>query len=252
MSQYHFLLGGQDLEMLEIRALLESHQQSFTDKKLGWGASIDAYQSIIAAQPDWHFVGIELTVAPTSKLPRFYTEIDHHNEKVHLPSSIEQIAQLLGVELTRYQQLVAANDRGYKPAMRAMGASEEEIQHIRRLDRQAQGVTDEMERLAEASLQDARMIKGILVLKTPLDKFSPIVDRIEEKKILIYNENILNYYGKGIDLLAKKYKNLIAQKKAYYGGGDSGYFGIAKGVFSTDELTKVVQNIIDYVSENPS
>ena len=72
--------------------------------------------------------------------PTPYTDIDHHNERDHEPASIVQVAELLGVALTRREQLVAANDRGYIPALRAAGATDAEVADIRRADRAAQGV----------------------------------------------------------------------------------------------------------------
>lgn len=247
LPNYHFLLGGYDLEMIEIRRLLEDNRQLFTDKKLSWGASLEDYQDVTEAQSDHHFVGIELTVRDTMLIPARYFEIDHHNEKSYLPASIEQVAELLNITLTRHQQLVAANDRGYIPAMRAMGASETEIKHIRRLDRKAQGVTDEMEAQAEESVQKAIHKQGVLVVETPLDKFSPIVDRLNTKKLLIYNFITLNYYGEGVKQLSEVFKDLISAKKAYYGGGDSGFIGTVAGAFSETELNQIIETILNHV-----
>ncbi|PHK32825.1 hypothetical protein VF13_38625, partial [Nostoc linckia z16] len=126
---YYFLLGGHDLEMLTIRALLEEQRIPFSDRSLPWGASWTDYQDVIELidQEDQLVVGVELGGAKPSKA----LLIDHHNEKAHLPSSLEQAATLLGVPLSRYQQLVSANDKGYIPAMRAIGATQAEIDHIR-------------------------------------------------------------------------------------------------------------------------
>ena len=248
---YHFLLGGYDLEMLEIRKILEIHNQPFTDLNLSWGATLDAYQEAIQANPNHVFVGIELVIKDNSVIPQNYIEIDHHNEKAHLPASIEQLASVLGVNLTRHQQLVAANDKGYIPAMRQMGASEDEIEYIRYLDRQAQGVTEEMEQMALSSLKKGRFEHDVFVIETPLDKFSPIVDRLNQNKILIYNHETLNYYGVGINKLAESFKNLIDSQKAYHGGGDSGYFGTVAGAFSQTELNTIISQIIAHVADYP-
>ena len=76
-------------------------------------------------------IGIELTKNIES--PAEYITIDHHNENSDKPSSIEQIAELLNIELNFEQQLIAANDRGYIPEMIKMGASQEKISEIRKL-----------------------------------------------------------------------------------------------------------------------
>jgi len=145
MNQYRFLLGGYDLEMVTIRQLLEEHNYIFHDNHLAWGACLSAYKDILNNEE--HFVGIELI--EDIELPANYTGIDHHNENNDRPSAIEQVAELLGIELSRYQQLVAANDRGYITAMKAAGASNQDIEEIRRKDRAAQGVTEMDELLAE-------------------------------------------------------------------------------------------------------
>ena len=70
-------------------------------------------------------VGIELTedIVP----PPTYIRIDHHNELSDRPAAIVQVAALFGVELDRWQLLVAANDARYIPGMLEMGATDEEI-----------------------------------------------------------------------------------------------------------------------------
>lgn len=249
---YHFLLGGHDLEMIEIRRILEVNNIAFTDNNLAWGAALDDYKAILTQHPDKHYVGVELAIKDASVIPKNYIEIDHHNDKTYLPASIEQIAELLNISLSRYQQLIAANDRGYIPAMKEMGASDEVIQQIRQLDRKAQGVTEEMEQLALESLSNARLEKDVVVIKTPLDKFSPIVDRVETKKLLIYNSKTLNYYGNGVKQLTIIFNNLIKKKKAYHGGGDKGFFGTVVGAFSETELNNLIQEILKNVTENNS
>ena len=45
MSDKLFLLGGQDLEMLEIKKLLERENIAYKDKNLKWGAKLSDYQN---------------------------------------------------------------------------------------------------------------------------------------------------------------------------------------------------------------
>jgi hypothetical protein len=148
-TPFVFLLGGHDLEMLTIKQLLIangfSEEKNIADLNLKWGAKLSEYQNLF--NDDQTFVGIELIqdIDP----PPHYLNIDHHNENANKPSSIEQVAELVGIELTREQQLIAANDKGFIPAMEIFGATHEEIADIRRRDRKAQGVTKEDERLGE-------------------------------------------------------------------------------------------------------
>ena len=75
-----FLLGGHDLEMTEIKNLLQQSNQLFHDRKLSWGAKLSDYADVFNDQT--HFVGIELLedIAP----PKHYTRIDHHGDIDHL------------------------------------------------------------------------------------------------------------------------------------------------------------------------
>lgn len=209
---HFFLLGGHDLEMLTIRALLEEHQVPFMDRNLLWGATWSDYQDVIDRfdQEAETLVGIELS----GEKPEWALLIDHHNELSHLPSSIEQVATLLGVELSRHQQLVAANDKGYIPAMQRLGATEEEIATIRRLDRQAQGVTEEMGRIAEQDLRLINTRNGVTIVHTNLPKFSPIADRLQVPRLLIYSPSELTYYGAGAAALATAFADEVAAGRA--------------------------------------
>lgn len=148
-TSYVFLLGGHDLEMAEISRILDKYGILYHDNNLGWNnAKLSSYSELFNNND--RFVGIELTtdIAP----PKNYLLIDHHNENVGKPSAIEQVAELLGIELTREQQLIAANDKGFIPAMEALGATPKEIAEIRRLDQIFKGETIENERLQEQTI----------------------------------------------------------------------------------------------------
>ncbi len=231
--QLIFLLGGNDLEMEEIRRLLKEQgyrevdisnykvaEKGYTDKQLSWGASVTDYEEFF--DYPGNIYGIELSEPPGWKKPANYIRIDHHNELSHLPANSEQIAEILGVELTRRQKLVAANDKGCIPAMKEMGATDEEIAQIRRADRNAQGVTDEHERLAEISIdKHLEWEDGIAVIKSLTEKFSPIADRMSGKtnRLLVQTDAELVYFGEGAAKIAEKYNELIKEGKAYSGGG---------------------------------
>jgi len=243
--QYFFLLGGYDLEMLEIKKILDSKGELYLDKNLQWGAKLSHYQDDLD-RTDIQYVGIELIedIVP----PKNYLAIDHHNERSHEPASIEQLAKLLNIQLNRYQQLVAANDKGYIPAMQEMGATDIEIQQVRRADRHAQGVTPEMEIQAKKDLGNRKAKKGVILIKTQLTKFSPIVDRINAKRLLVYNEETLCYYGQHAQDLSKLYPDLIKEQKAYSGGGKDGFWGIASGFFNSIEIEGFVKKIVQFVN----
>lgn len=239
-----FLLGGHDLEMLEIRHLLETHNVRFEDKGLNWSnARLSAYSDIIAAMPEADFYGVELQ--EDYPLPEHYTRIDHHNDYSGRPAAILQVARLLDVVPDRHLQLVAANDAGYIPAMQALGATDAEIADIRRQDRSAQGVTEDDERKAEKSIAEGLAVCGdLMVVHAQTSCFSSICDRLFPcRRLIVFTDEEWTYYGDGKDELVKMLSEDIARKRVYHGGGDSGYIGAAKGAFTPQQILDFVNTI---------
>ena len=236
-----FLLGGNDLEMQEIEKLLLKNGKHFINKNLSWGATLNRYINLLNNTGTYYGIELIEDVPP----PKNYISIDHHNEKQNEKSSLEQVADILNVKLDRYQTLVALNDKGYIPAMEAFGATEVEIELIRKRDRFAQGVTHEDEILAEASFLNVALIDGIYTIKAQTDKFSPIIDRCYKKyeNVLIYNDKKFVYYGKGIKKLVNKYKKEIKNKKFYF-GGNYGFFGVGEGKYSSEELKNLKKKLL--------
>lgn len=240
----HFLLGGYDLEMLTIKQLLQKTGEKFSDRKLGWGAKLSDYRDIL--NDDEHFYAIELEIDITP--PKHFTLIDHHNALQDNPSSLEQILTLLDYPMNRFYQLVALNDKGYIPALEEFGATAKEIANIRELDRKAQGVSEEDEKLAVESIKSAKSIGRVTIIKALTDKFSPIIDRLYKRNVIIYTDKKLTYYGEGIRELVDRYSNLIETKRAYYGGG-FGFFGIAEGSFGKKEIEDLVDEIVEIINK---
>lgn len=226
-----FLLGGHDLEMAEIRRIVNECGIECKDHDLEWNnAKLSAYSNSLDETNI--FVGVELV----SDIPQTknYIHIDHHNENSNENSSIEQVIELLhnraGIEvkMTRDIQLIAENDKGYIPAMLKIGATKEEVEDIRQRDRKAQGVTEKDEILADESIRNnLKVEEGITIVKSLTSKFSTITDRLFPfDKLLIYTDEELTYYGKGANKLNLLFPKLSDENKIYYGGGEDGYFGI--------------------------
>jgi hypothetical protein len=240
-----FLLGGHDLEMAEIRKILIERGIPYHDRNLEWkNANLSAYADVLNSES--HFVGIELRTDIDP--PANYQLIDHHNENADKPSALEQVAKLFGINLTRDQQLIAANDKGFIPAMEAMGATKEEIEEIRRRDREAQGVTEEDERLGELSIRENLTNEmGITIVESLTSKFSAITDRLYPcSRLLIYTDNELSFYGEGAKFLALSFNDLIKQGKAFSGGTGEGFFGInAEGMASFYSNYSAIQQVLN-------
>lgn len=259
-----FLLGGKDLEMLTIKEILKNNgyldittskdfsgSKCYADLGLKWGAKVIHYQDKGFFDFEGSIYGIELIEPEKWAKPKNYHAIDHHNDREKEKSSIEQVADILNIKLDRHQQLVALNDKGYIPAMEKFGASQEEINKIRFMDRQAQGVTTKDEELAEKSIEENLQKKGsIAIIKSLTSKFSPITDRRygKDEHLIIYNADELNYYGPCKNTIVEYYKELIEKKHAYHGGGDNGYFGILNighlENYFDDIITTIIKIII--------
>lgn len=246
LEDYIFLLGGHDLEMEEIEKILIQNKLNYHDLHLQWGAKLSKYSSFF--DNEHTFVGIELE--QDLNPPLHYIDIDHHNDKAHLPTSIEQTAALLHIELTRFQNLVAANDKGYIPAMKARGATDEEVLTIRKADRAAQGVTEKDEQLAEESIaKHQRKFGNLIYIESLTPKFSPITDNLYPvDKLMISHSGKFVYYGKGVERLAKHYHDLVQEKIIFFGGGNDGFFGVSAGRCSPEEILTLKDEVINFIA----
>ncbi len=243
-----FLLGGQDLEMKTISELLKDHGIPYADHKLHWhNAHASSYKRELEQygnNKEWTIYGIELT--EDTQLPSNYITIDHHGRKSDRPSALEQVAAILGMKLSHFQTLIAINDKLYIPGMIQAGATEAEIQEIRKNDRMAQGITEEEESKAVLSIQNNLTSHGdLIVVHSCTSCFSPICDKLYPyKRLLIYTDEEFTYYGEGVSELQTMFQEAIHENKIYYGGGDKGYLGCDKGSFSKDQIVQLVNKII--------
>ena len=139
--------------------------------------------------------------------------VDHHtygeDDRSNPKSSIEQVAEILGVELTLDEQFVSANDKGYIPAMEKLGAElglsaedlQEIIANIRMRDREMQGVTPEQEAQAQEAVEKLGEIaekREYIQLDLPHSKTSTVTDRLYGKYdnlLITSGDGETNFYG---------------------------------------------------------
>jgi hypothetical protein len=241
MRQRLFLLGGHDLEMHAVRRLLGRHGRTFADRALSWeNAKLSAYADLFDEETEFIAIELQEDVAPPPK----YRRIDHHGELSRLPSSLEQVAELLGAKLSRFERLIAANDRGYIPAMQVLCASKREIRRIRCADRRIQGVTPDEERQAVQELEGLRSSDGIWEVETSLKHTSALVDRIplERRPLIVYGERHCSFYGDTLQIewLAQRFEAERQKGLAYYGGG---FFGFAREYFDTHSVAETKKEL---------
>jgi len=216
-----FLLGGNDLEMCAIKRLLKKYNKTFFDKNLKWGAKLSAYEDIIKQHKNDTIYAIEL-----EKDVDFDNVIliDHHNEFSQNPSSIEQVAEILGHKLSRFEKAVAINDTSYIDGLVEAGFNKSDIKRIRALDRKAQGVDEKIEKAAQE-------VKLDRIIEFNYEHFSPLNDRIffEKgwKKYIIFNDNLTMFYGFDVESLIESLKK-NGVDEFFYGGGKRGFLGVER------------------------
>jgi hypothetical protein len=254
--RFVFFLGGHDLEMLAIRDLLETNVPfRFHDKGLSWGAKTSDYSEEIGAclsNGDIPVL-IELQDDVGLDLERVVI-IDHHGERagVYQPTSLHQVFDLLQLPReawSRWFELVAANDRGYIPAVREAGATQEEIVKVRAADRAAQGITVEEEvQGAKAVAQAEVRANGRLTLvRLPHSRTAAVTDRLEPalggpgyQNLLVISPRQLNFFGEGRVIFALNW----SFPEGWYGGAppERGFWGHSEPPPTAAEVIKIIED----------
>lgn len=250
MKKIFFVVPANDGEAVEIRKILQHAQVDHVVTRQGWGATWDNLESkvvkeiegFLTANPSAVIYGIEL--GGPSRWGAI--NIDHHlykdDDRTNEKSSIEQVAVLLKVKLTRHQKIVSANDKGYIPAMLAMGASQNEIKIVRAQDRLAQGITPDQEAQAVFDIKAAKIKGDKWLIVCPKGSSSAITDRIfgQYSELLTIDE--VNgkwiYFGpRHLQFYALTEKGT---KLARWAGGNpkNGFSGVEKPSKTTQEKIK--------------
>jgi len=243
-----FVLGGEDAEMIVIKAILGMAGAQWLQPQVAWGTHVYSPSHLgltivpnmvpaacLGGYPDqqvgekvdgWatiHFV--ECRPGEGWPAGTKTVVIDHHDADAGRPASILQVLDELDLQLSdptrRWVELVAANDAGYIPAMLALGATAEEVERVRALDRRAQGVTSAQEAEAERAVREAeRGPDGLVVVRMAHSKCAPVCDRLftsspsGRENLLVLSENgEVNYFGSG---------DVCADLKERFGGWSGG------------------------------
>ena len=234
-----FLLGGQDLEIIEIKNLLRLNQEDFKNESLSWGAKLSDYQEFLNFDGTIYGIELEADITP----PKNYIEIDHHGKNDDKPSSLEQVAEILNIKLDDNQMLIAKNDSRYISGMKSLCATQEKIDEIRAKDRKAQGITQEDEKIAKKSFEASREPKtNCICSQTP--KFSAVSDLAYYKfdNYIIYNDTKIVFYGyKKENILAFLQSQNINETDYYFGGGDFGFVGIKENVLDREKIANLLE-----------
>lgn len=236
-----------DGEAVEIRNLLADAGEKVIITRQPWGATWAGLESGVAAEVEEllaensgaEVIGVELG-GPVRWGGR---NIDHHrysNEDRSNPkSSLEQVADLLGIKLSRFQSLVAENDKGWIPAMEKAGAHPDEIKIVRAQDRLAQGVMPDDEAQAVRDIASAERQGKKVLIRCPKGATSAHTDRLYGQ----FNEALT------IDEVSEKWIYFGPRHQEFYrlteggakgarwvgGRPESGYSGVEKPAEQTKE-----------------
>lgn len=239
-SELVFFLGGQDLEMVTLRALLEeSAPGRFYDAGLGWSeAKASRYRETIEAVAKRGQVPVLVELENDLGLDEVdCVVVDHHGSRAGRgrATALEQVFDLLELPRERWDrwlELVAANDRAYIAGLAEAGASREEMVRVRAADRRAQGIGEAEEQAAERAVEgvESRLGGRLLVAHLPHARTAALTDRLAPElggpgfdNLLIRSPGEVNVFAAGpvIEHLAAAFPD------GWYGGNlpQHGYFG---------------------------
>ena len=244
MKNRLWVTPNNDLEAKAIVEMLQREGEDFLVTGQAWGASWEKLEEEIktkieeAKKEQMTVYGVELHGDSNGAI-----NVDHHtygeDDRSNPKSSIEQVAEILGVELTLDEKFISANDKGYIPAMEKLGAElelsaedlQEIIANIRMRDREMQGVTTEQEAQAQEAVEklgDITEKSEYIQVNLPHSKTSTVTDRLYGKydNLLITSEDgETNFYGKTeiIQMLNEKFPGgwsggQLDQGSGFWGG----------------------------------
>lgn len=248
-----------DGEAIQISKILKNKKVKTLVTKQGWGASWANLEPEIKKQIEeyknkgYKIYGVELQ----GQAPEGMINIDHHkydgDDRSSDKSSLEQVADLIGYKLSLYEEFIAANDKGFIPAMLALAKTknlskketQKLIEKVRLQDRAAQGITPEQERIAEKAIEEAEVSDHLTVVRMGHSKTATICDRLygKYKNLLILSgDGEVNFFG------AKRViEALSSLVEGSWSGGDiihdNGFWG---GYPSQDlDIEKEVKNLLN-------
>lgn len=238
-----WIIPVNDGEAVEIRNLLADAGEKVIVTRQPWGATWQNLEPVVVDEvekfPDAEVIGVELG-GPARWGGK---NIDHHkysNEDRSNPqSSLEQVADLLGVKLSRFQTLISENDKGWIPAMEKAGAHPDEIKIVRAQDRLSQGVMPGDEAQAVRDIASAEWQGKKVLIRCPKGATSAHTDRLygqfDEALTIDEVSGKWIYFGFRHQSFYALTENGTKDARWVGGQPNSGYSGVEKPTDKTQE-----------------
>ena len=248
-----------DGDAVQIEKILKEKNIKTLITKQGWGASWANLEPEIKEKikeyknKNYQIYGVELQ----GSAPEGMINIDHHrydgDDRTNELSSLEQVADLIGHELTLYEQFVAENDKGFIPKMLELAKTknlskeqtEELIQKVRLQDRAAQGISPEQEKIAEKAIEEAEISDSLTVVHMAHSKTSTVCDRLwgsYKNLLIISDDGEVNFFGE-----KRVIERLSSLVKGSWSGGDldhnNGFWGGYPQNLNVEEEVKNLLNV---------
>lgn len=259
MNNFIVVTPINDAESVVIKEMLEKNKIEHYVTTQSWGASWAGLENEIvekinsAISEGKTVYGVELK----GPAPVGCKNIDHHfyfgDDRTTKKSSLEQVAELLGIKkLTSFEQFVAANDVGHVSGMMKLGQKLHIpgaevlylVHQVRKMDRDAQGITEDEMALAKKAISSKTQIKSVIVVNLPHSKATTVTDQMigAYTRLLVITPTISVFFGDGKTVLALK-EYFSAKGVNCWAGGDlpnEGFFGSA--LADPEEIKNYIKN----------
>ena len=200
-----FIVPNNDLEAKTIQKILKHKEIEFLVTSQMWGANFENLENEIKEKVnearvfgDYNVVYfIEISNVPEDE--RFVV-IDHHQESAfELESSIEQVAKIIGYELSEIENMISQNDKAYFEGMLEyqlrnkvdFHTAKKKCMEIRVMDWNAQGITFLQKQQALNAVKNKYYKDGKCIIKCEHSKTAPIMDNMfwEDVEYIILSED---------------------------------------------------------------
>jgi hypothetical protein len=261
-----WIIPKNDLEAFAIYKMLQRNNENYLVTGQAWGASWDKLEDDIKekileyqAKGDIQVYGVELQ----GSFPKTIN-VDHHSygndDRTNSKSSLEQVAEILGVDLNYAELFISEGDKGSVEAVRKLGKelqmSDEKIDDIlsimKSLSFRIQGITKEQEEQSAEAVKALGEIDGVrdyIEIEIPHSKTVTVTDKLQGKYLnllIISGDGETNFYGQT--------EYIMQLKNKFVGGWSGGKLdeghGFWGGYFDQSEIRTFVRSMMEKIKDN--